>query len=215
MTRSLTLQDILNPLDTNQVINQPPISGSTRDGDTCNPLENGHQNTPSHDENDAVITKVTKLNNPAHGISVSAHPAVRPRNANSKPNVSKLLDVSGIHLEGEEFGTVPIYDTCDSVRRKIRAFLRRDGVTQAALLRALADCRPLEDRGKPISATSYQKFMRQTGASSGAGSIVFYAGYVFFEKIRLRDKKPKTKFREEMESVWGNSEDPVTALRIV
>src|SRR5207244_1243947 len=92
MTRPLTLQDILNPLDTNQVVNQPPISVSTRDGDTCNPLENRQQNTASPDENDVVITNVTTLQNPANRMTV--HPTVRPRKPNSKPDVSKLLDVS-------------------------------------------------------------------------------------------------------------------------
>lgn len=32
---------------------------------------------------------------------------------------------------------------------------------------------------------------------------MFYAAYVFFEKLRVRDEKPRTQFREEMEKVWG------------
>lgn len=34
-------------------------------------------------------------------------------------------NVSGIRLEGQDTGTVPIFDTCDDVRRKIRNFLNR------------------------------------------------------------------------------------------
>ncbi|KAK5659413.1 hypothetical protein OQA88_614 [Cercophora sp. LCS_1] len=125
----------------------------------------------------------------------------------SKKNASKLLDVSEIHLEGEETGDVPIFDTCDEVRRKIRAFLKKDGVTQAALLRAIGDCR----RGShahgrsPISSSSFRMFMRQSGPAAGGNSEVHYAGYVFFEKVRLRDGKPKSKKREEMEQVWGKN----------
>ncbi|KAK0655640.1 hypothetical protein B0T16DRAFT_451288 [Cercophora newfieldiana] len=132
-----------------------------------------------------------------------------------KPDLEKLFDVSQIHLEGEEDGTVPVYDSCSDIRKKIRAFLRRDGVTQAAFLRALAKCRPGgESEGKPpISVSSFQMFMRQTGVAAGANSQVFYAAYVFFEKMRLRDGKGKTKRREEMERVWGDREDWRTGRR--
>lgn len=133
---------------------------------------------------------------------------------NTKPlkvnrnKASKLLDVSDIHLEGENTHSVPIYDTCDEVRRKIRAFLRKDGVTQAALLRAIGRCRvsnDQQDAAGPISSSSYRSFMRQQGPTAGGNSDVHYAGYVFFEKVRLRDGKPKSKKREEMESAWGGS----------
>jgi hypothetical protein len=33
------------------------------------------------------------------------------------------MDVSNIHLDSEEHEDVPVYDTCDKVRKKIRAFL--------------------------------------------------------------------------------------------
>jgi hypothetical protein len=32
---------------------------------------------------------------------------------------------------------------------------------------------------------------------------VFYAAYVFFEKVRLAEGKPKSKHRVEMEEIWG------------
>jgi len=131
--------------------------------------------------------------------------------AHAADDIEKLYDVSQIHLEGEEDGTVPIYDSCNDIRKKIRAFLRRKGVTQAAFLRALANCRP--GGGPPISASSFQMFMRQTRIGGGTGSPVFYTAYVFFEKMRLRDGKPKTKRREEMERVWGDWEDWRTGRR--
>jgi len=137
------------------------------------------------------------------------HTTKKPQ-ATRKQNASKMLDVSEIHLEGEETGDVPIYDTCDEVRRKIRAFLKRDGVSQAALLRALGRCRP---GGTPISASSFRMFMDQKGPAAGGQSGVFYAGYVFFEKVRLRDGKPKSKRREEMEEVWGGHTDRMTGRK--
>ena len=38
------------------------------------------------------------------------------------------MDVSNIHLDGEEHDDVPVYDTCDEVRKKIKAFLCQNGV---------------------------------------------------------------------------------------
>jgi hypothetical protein len=140
-------------------------------------------------------------------------PAPKKAKPTTKSDVEKLLDVSEVHLEGEEDGTVPIYDSCSDIRKKIRAFLRRDGVTQAAFLRALAKCRPGGGGGPPISVSSFQMFMRQTGVAAGANSQVFYTAYVLFEKMRLRDGKPKTKRREEMERVWGDREDYRTGRR--
>jgi len=46
--------------------------------------------------------------------------------------IPAVLDVSGIQLPGEEDGTVPVFDTCDTVRRRIKAFLKSPAVTQAA-----------------------------------------------------------------------------------
>ncbi|KAK4451559.1 hypothetical protein QBC34DRAFT_436669 [Podospora aff. communis PSN243] len=134
----------------------------------------------------------------------------------TKSDIERLLDVSDIHLEGEEDGTVPICYSCSDIRKKIRAFLRRDGVTQAAFLRALAKCKPGGSSGSgssPISVSSFQMFMRQIGVAAGANSQVFYTAYVFFEKMRLREGRPKTKRREEMERVWGGWEDQRTGGR--
>ncbi|KAM7199266.1 hypothetical protein V8F33_004514 [Rhypophila sp. PSN 637] len=44
---------------------------------------------------------------------------------------SGAIDISDVHLEGEETDSVPVYDTCDEVRRKINAHLKKPGVTQA------------------------------------------------------------------------------------
>jgi hypothetical protein len=34
-------------------------------------------------------------------------------------------------------------------------------------------------------------------------SSVFYGAYVFFEKLRVKENKPKSKKRKEMEEVWA------------
>ena len=114
------------------------------------------------------------------------------------------MDVSNIHLDGEEHDDVPVYDTCDEVRKKIRAFLCQDGVSQAAFLREVAKT---FGNGRKIQTNMLNQFLSKKGPNSGNLSSVFYASYVFFEKTRIRDGKPKTAFREEMENIWDGVSD--------
>ncbi|KAL1853805.1 hypothetical protein Plec18167_007206 [Paecilomyces lecythidis] len=113
-------------------------------------------------------------------------------------------DVSNIHLEDESEFAVPVYDNCDVVRRKIRHHLRQAGVTQASFLRNIirAAYHPY-DPNKKIQSKQLNDFLSKEGPVSGNSSSVFYAAYVFFEKLRIRDGKPKDDFRLEMEDEWG------------
>ncbi|KAF3930114.1 hypothetical protein ABW19_dt0206753 [Dactylella cylindrospora] len=123
----------------------------------------------------------------------------KPPKKNNDP--AGLPDVSDIHLEGESTDSVPIFDTCDVIRRKITNALTSTPHTKASLLRALAACTSTPE--KPIPATSFQHFMNAKGKVGGVQSRVFYAGYVYFEKVRIVEGKKKGKVREEMESAWG------------
>jgi hypothetical protein len=111
------------------------------------------------------------------------------------------FDVSDTELllAGETEGVVEVYDTCDEVRRKINAHLREDGVTKAGLCRTFGKMTP---SGTPINGKSMDDFLRKKGPDAGNSSNTFYAAYVFFEKLRIKHGKPKTKFREEMEKIW-------------
>ncbi|GAB1310750.1 hypothetical protein MFIFM68171_00960 [Madurella fahalii] len=119
---------------------------------------------------------------------------------------SVAVDLSGIELDGEEDDEVPVYDTCDEIRRKINAHLRKPGVTQAQLCRDIyaqlkGPCRPKN----PFQSSQLANFRRMKGALSGARSSLFYGAYVFFEKLRIKEGKPKSKHREEMETEWGHA----------
>ncbi|KAK0719310.1 hypothetical protein B0H67DRAFT_509588 [Lasiosphaeris hirsuta] len=122
---------------------------------------------------------------------------------------SSLLDVSDIvELEDEDDGgPVPVYDTCDTVRRKIRILLAKDGITQAAFLRAIVTAAYGENSTKKIQSTSLSGFMKQKGPLAGNTSAVYYAAYVFFEKVRIKQKKPKSNDREIMEEIHINGVD--------
>lgn len=121
---------------------------------------------------------------------------VRKSRTDRGVDIMAVLDVSDIELPGEDSDRVLVFDTCDTVRRKIRNFLVRPGMTQAAFLRALA--RTYSD-GRRLQGAQLNRFLSMQGPTSGNTSGVFYAAYVFFEKLRLRDDKPKTADRLDME----------------
>lgn len=112
------------------------------------------------------------------------------------------FEVSGIELDGEDEQAVEIYDTCDDIRRKIAAHLRLPGVTQASFLRALSTSFPA-DAPRKLSAKQLNDFTAKKGPMGGNSSGVFYAAYVYFEKLRIKQGKKKGKKRVEMEEKWG------------
>jgi hypothetical protein len=119
-----------------------------------------------------------------------------PKKKVKKAEETVKNDVSDIHLDGEAGLNVPVYDTCDEIRKKISAYLREPGVTQAGFLREIAKTYP---DGKKIQSKVLNDFLGKRGARAGNTSSVFYSSYVFFEKMRIRDGKPKSKHRQEME----------------
>ncbi|GKT45008.1 uncharacterized protein ColSpa_05189 [Colletotrichum spaethianum] len=138
----------------------------------------------------------------ADAAADTAEPA--PKKQATKKKDDPLPDLSEIHLDGDEHMNVPVYDTCDTVRTKIRALLKKDGVTKAAFLRATVKAAYGADSTHKVAPNLLTNFLNKKGAGAGNTSSVFYAAYVFFEKLRIRDKKPKGKKREEMEREWPN-----------
>ncbi|KAF2221405.1 hypothetical protein BDZ85DRAFT_251167 [Elsinoe ampelina] len=106
----------------------------------------------------------------------------------------KSLDVSDIHLDGEDSESVPIYDTCQDIRNKINAELRK-GTTQAELARQFSSMYP---DARPVQGTQIKTFLGRKGPYGGAESVVYYGAYVFFEKLRLKQGKPESKKRLEV-----------------
>ncbi|THY04434.1 hypothetical protein D6D01_10106 [Aureobasidium pullulans] len=120
----------------------------------------------------------------------------------SKAEAEKL-DIDGIELYGEETDSVPFYDTCDDIRRQITAYLKKPGVTQAQFGRDLLKQFHTDRAPKGISGSQIQAFRSKKGPDVGNTSSVFYGAYVFFEKMRIKQNKPKSEKRKEMEEAWG------------
>ncbi|KAK0731026.1 hypothetical protein B0H67DRAFT_639458 [Lasiosphaeris hirsuta] len=117
------------------------------------------------------------------------------------------LDLSDIVLPGEEDDAVPVFDSCDEVRRKINLQLKKPGVTQAQFCRDILAQLKSPRRPNNIQGSQLARFRGNSGALSGCMSSVFYGAYVFFEKVRIKEGKPKTKHRLEMEKAWPEGLD--------
>lgn len=119
-----------------------------------------------------------------------------PKDANN------LIDVSTIYLEDEEDSDVPIYATATDIRRELTTLLQTPGISAAGLCRTLSAA-----SGLTISTTRLTTFRnkgKKGGASvDGADSPVFYAAWVYLEKVRLLTGGRKSKHRLEMEEAWG------------
>ena len=118
----------------------------------------------------------------------------------SKANEKDKYDVSEIHLDGEDEESVPIFETCEDIRKKINAHLRTASTTNAGFVRQIAETfpSPPDMTGRHLTA-----FLGKKGPSNGADSPIYYAAYVYFEKLRIKNKRPKGKKRQEMEDIWA------------
>jgi hypothetical protein len=123
----------------------------------------------------------------------------QPKKKVKKADEQQNVDLSGIHLDGEDAGEVKVYETCDEVRKKVNAYLREPNVTRAGFCREIS--KTFQD-GKKVSPKNLSDFLSNKGPSAGNTSAAFYAAYVYFEKLRIKEGKPKSKFREEMEAIW-------------
>jgi hypothetical protein len=119
-----------------------------------------------------------------------------------KTGEAALPDISNITLDKEEEDEVEVYDTCDELRKKISAHLINTGVSKTSLCKAFAA--QLHTRGNAsIQIKQLNDFRGKKGADAGNTSSVFYGGYVYFEKLRIAEGKPKSAFRVQMEKEWG------------
>ena len=82
-----------------------------------------------------------------------------------------------------------VYDSCPQVKAKINAFLERDGMTKATLLRALGG----------LNSNSLSRFLAGKGQDQCA-SVCYKEAYVFFEKLRILEGKKKTAARLKNEA---------------
>ncbi|WWD01759.1 hypothetical protein V866_008705 [Kwoniella sp. B9012] len=149
-------------------------------------------------KNDTPASKKTKTTSTDQDQTKTKSP--------SKRDLEDEHDVSSITLDGEDRpGGIAVYDTCDDVRTKINAHLRKPGVIMASFNRAIAETYKKQVPAQEVTIQHKQlkDFLEKHGARSGCTSKVFYGSYIYFEKLRIKQDKPKSKKREEMEKMHG------------
>jgi hypothetical protein len=154
---------------------------------------------------DSTSTKSSKTKKAKTEKDAASAPDKKPESTSTKgPKAKKAqtedknkYNVSDISLDGEENGCVPVFDTCADIRRKISAHERKGVTTKKAMLEAFN-----------ASAQQYKTFMKGSKSMQGAEKDIFYGAYVYFEKLRIKEEKKKSKKREDMEKVWGRNGVP-------
>ncbi|KAI1762217.1 hypothetical protein GGR53DRAFT_502244 [Hypoxylon sp. FL1150] len=115
-------------------------------------------------------------------------------------------DINNVQLPGEETDEVPVFDTCDEIRRKINAHIKTPGLTAAQFCRDIYAQLHMP-AVKCFQSKSLNDFRGKRGPNAGCTSRVFYAAYVYFEKKRIAEGKPRSQHRIQMESIWPDGFD--------
>ncbi|KIX93607.1 uncharacterized protein Z520_10785 [Fonsecaea multimorphosa CBS 102226] len=197
-------------------VNIVPPAVQKRDGDkSAAGKKRSSDSNEDHIEWDGVNWNTENPNKKAKRTAstttaTTTGPAQKNNGASSKPKQAaagkannKDIDISSIHLDGEDEEAVPVYDTCDDIRTKINRFLRETpSASNAGFVRTI-NAAVQSPTTKTATAAQLSAFLKRKGPTGGAESPVFYNSYIFFEKLRIQRGKPKTKKRQEMETVWG------------
>ena len=56
---------------------------------------------------------------------------------------------------------------------------------------------------KPIQSKQLQDFLSKSGPRAGNSSCVYYAAYVYFEKLRIKEGKKKSEMRKDTEAIYA------------
>lgn len=103
--------------------------------------------------------------------AATPYPTTNARGKGKNPKASDtdedpLIFLKAVTLEGEEEDEVPIYDSCDEIRRKIRAFFRDPKYSK------ITQKRFREEIGN-VNSNTYRRFMDKKGEGCGAESGCF------------------------------------------
>ncbi|MCJ1327531.1 hypothetical protein MMC10_004201 [Thelotrema lepadinum] len=117
---------------------------------------------------------------------------------------SGLVDISDVHLDGENNDAVPMYETPADVRRHMTTFFDNSKVSQKAFVEAISAASNTACSVSQLSTFRKKGGKRGSTSVDGADSRVFYAAWVYFEKIRIKNGDKKNAHRMQMEKIWGD-----------
>jgi hypothetical protein len=155
-------------------------SGSKRKKSTRNKYESSDEE--DDDDVQAVVTKRYKSNS---GEIKKTRTEVQ---LEALTLLNTITSVEGVPSDGV------VYDSCPELVKKIKAFLARDGMTKSNFLLALGG----------LNSNSLNTFLSGKRQDQ-AGNVTYRRAYVFFEKLRILEGKPKSAARigNEMEYPYG------------
>lgn len=143
------------------------------------PLEDLHESTSKTDQNAHLTVQVTK----------KARVSDASGSSKGLDQISKPTTWKDVVLPGEDEGTVPVYDDCAEVRRKIRLLQKNPGWKVTHWLKEIGG----------INSNSFGRFMKEKGRTDGASNGTYLAAYIYFEKVRILEGKKKTATRQDNE----------------
>lgn len=150
---------------------------------------------PDNGPDSDIFKRASELFSGEQLVEVTASlPRPRPRpGARAPPEVEKA------RLRGEKKADVPVYDSCDEVRAKIAAYLGRPDSPTPHYFCDMLHTLLKVTVSKGFETTQLRDFMAKEGPEAGAGALLYYAAYIFFEKLRIAEGRPKSDHRLEME----------------
>ncbi|KAL8277666.1 hypothetical protein RQP46_009939 [Phenoliferia psychrophenolica] len=141
-------------------------------------------------------TKKRALADSSNGDGNSASSSKAPKGKKAKPTYESYQDVV---LEGEYSGEVPVYDCCTTIRKKINKYLTEGHTAPPSSGTSAASTRT-RSQGEPSYLWIWPcRFRKESGPNGGAANQVYPAAYIFFEKHRIFENKPKTASRQSSE----------------
>jgi hypothetical protein len=167
--------------------------------------------TPKSAPKKALAEKTSPEVNTVSAPAAIKEPATKPKPSAKKPTKKAAKESTDkpsgsfldIKLDGENDNTIPIYDTCSTIRQKINALLGKDNHKPENGMPSEFDkqgnpkpyikasfCRALDTRPDTLA-----RFLKAKQMMGGAESAVYPKAYAFFEK-------KKTPGREKVEAEY-------------
>jgi hypothetical protein len=167
-------------------------------------------NAASNSASKKVLTEKTfpELNSASAPVAIKDSTKKTSQKATAKSTDRPAGSYLDIKLDGEDDNSIPIYDTCSTIRQKINALLGKDNHKPENAMPGEFDkqgnpkpytkasfCRAIDSRPDMLA-----RFLKAKLMMGGAESSVYPKAYAFFEKKRIFEGKKKTPGRLKVEA---------------
>lgn len=119
-----------------------------------------------------------------------------------RPGILAPPELDKVRLRGEKRAAVPVFDSCDEIRAKLDAYLSHPQRPTRAHFCSVLHAQLKATSSKGIWGIQLQLFRSKQGLSAGNNMSIYYAAYIFFEKLRIAEGRPKSSHRLEMERLY-------------